>query len=111
MVGDTFGKLLRAARKQAGFHTIAAFADAIGHWENDRRKPYSSDMDRPKVMQIFQLLVEKGGIDDTTQIDAMLAALARPTLSDADGGFVNWHSFMQQSSRNHVFGCQCGKLG
>lgn len=96
MAGETFGKLLRAARKQAGFHTIAAFADAlseceldytddaIGHWENDRRRPYSSDVDRPRTLQIFQLLVEKGGIDDTAQIDAMLAALGRPTLSDEE---------------------------
>jgi hypothetical protein len=96
MADETFGKLLRAARKRAGFHTIAAFADAlsergldysddaIGHWENDRRRPYSSDADRPKTLQIFQLLVEKGGIDDTTQIDAMLAALGRPTLSDEE---------------------------
>jgi len=96
MDDETFGKLLRAARKRAGFHTIAAFADslseyglaytddAIGHWENDRRRPYSSDADRPKVMQIFQLLVQKGGFSDTTQIDAMLMALNRPALSNEE---------------------------
>lgn len=96
MTDETFGKLLRTARKEAGFHTIAAFADAlserglaytddaIGHWENDRRRPYSSDTDRPKVMRIFQLLVEKGGIENTTQIDAMLMALNRPVLSNEE---------------------------
>lgn len=96
MADETFGKLLRTARKEAGFHTIAAFTDAlserglaytddaIGHWENDRRHPYSSDTDRPKVMQIFQLLVEKGGIENTIQIDAMLMALNRPVLSNEE---------------------------
>lgn len=66
MAGETFGKLLRAARKQASFHTIAAFADAlsergldytddaIGHWENDRRRPYSSDADRPAAQIVVQ---------------------------------------------------------
>lgn len=94
MNDESFGKLLRAARKRAGFHTIASFADAlsehgldysddaIGHWENDRRRPYSSDADRPKTLQIFRLLAEMGGIDDRTQIDAMLTLLGRPVLSD-----------------------------
>lgn len=96
MGDETFGQMLRAARKRAGFHTIAAFADAlserelaytddaIGHWEKDRRRPYSSDMDRPKMLQIFQLLVERGGIDGTAQIDMMLAALDRPALNDEE---------------------------
>lgn len=96
MIDETFGKLLRAARKQAGFHTIAAFADAlserglaytddaIGHWENDRRKPYHSDKDRLDTLKIFQLLVEKRGIENTSQVDAMLAALNRPSLSNAE---------------------------
>jgi hypothetical protein len=96
MGDETFGKLLRAARKEAGFHTIAAFADAlsesglpytddaIGHWENDRRKPYHLDKDRPDVLKIFQLLVEKRGIENTDQIDALLAALKRPALSDEE---------------------------
>ncbi|NJL57203.1 ATP-binding protein [bacterium] len=96
MDDETFGKLLRAARKRAGFHTIAAFADslseyglaytddAIGHWENDRRKPYHSDKDRLNTLKIFQLLVEKRGIEHTTQIDAMLLALNRPALSNEE---------------------------
>lgn len=89
----TFGQLLRAARKHAGFHTIASFADAlsdldlvytddaIGHWENDRRRPYRSDGDRADVIKVFQLLVKNGGIEDTSQIDTMLMALDRPGLS------------------------------
>jgi len=94
--GETFGALLRAARKRAGFHTIADFADAlsqigldytddaIGHWENDRRKPYRSDADREKVLRIFQLLAENGGIDDLVRVDDMLKALSRPSLSDEE---------------------------
>ena len=56
MSDETFGQLLRAARKRAGFRTMAAFADAlsdrgliysddaIGQWENNRRRPYHTDV-------------------------------------------------------------------
>jgi hypothetical protein len=114
MADETFGKLLRAARKRAGFHTIATFADAlserglaytddaIGHWENDRHKPYHSDKDRLDTLKIFQLLVEKRGIEHTTQIDTMLVALNRPTLSNEEKAtyFSDLGTPMQKATTN-----------
>jgi len=93
MAGETFGQLLRAARKRAHFHTITAFTDAldqaglsysddaVGSWETDRRKPYHTDADRDVVLKIFKVLVEHGGIEDTAALDQMLIALERPPLS------------------------------
>lgn len=98
MANETFGVLLRAARIRAGFHTIAAFADAlsdhglvytddaIGHWENDRRRPYRLDSDRSTVLNIFRVLAKTGGLVNTAQMDTMLTALDRPRLSDAERG-------------------------
>jgi len=96
MDGETFGQQLRKARKQVGFLTIAAFADAlserglvysddaIGHWENDRRRPYHSDGDRADVLRLFQLLAERGGIQQIADVDALLGALNRPPLNAAE---------------------------
>lgn len=96
MADETFGALLRAARIKAGFHTIGTFADAlsdqglvytdeaIGNWEKDRRRPYRLDSDRSVVLKILQVLVKKGGLANTAQIDTMLTALDRPRLSDAE---------------------------
>ena len=96
MDDETFGQRLRKARKQAGFQTLAAFADAlserglvysddaIGHWENNRRRPYHTDGDRPDVLRLFQLLVERGGIQQIAEVDALLGTLNRPPLNAAE---------------------------
>ncbi len=94
MAGETFGQLLRAARMQAGFATIAAFAnalsehgdsgfteDTIGHWENDRRNPYRSAGDRPMMLNIFSFLSERGGFQTTAEIDQMLLVLDHAPLN------------------------------
>lgn len=96
MVADTFGSLLRAARKRAGFKTIASFAEAlsergaiydegaIGHWENNRRSPYQQSANRALVLTIFSVLAQHGGVTNPTEVDAMLDALARPRLTDEE---------------------------
>ncbi len=87
------GQRLRAARKRAGFSTIAAFADvlstygltytdeAIGHWETGRRRPYTHDEDRPNALTLLRVLVDNGGIDDLAEINDILAAFDRPPVS------------------------------
>ncbi len=95
MAETTFGDMLRVARKRAGFSTMAAFAvalqlrglpyteEAIGHWEKNRRKPYREG-ERPIFMSLLQVIAENGGFDHAGEIDTMLAALDRPTLSDGE---------------------------
>jgi hypothetical protein len=96
MGDESFGTQLRAARKRAGFHTIAAFVDAltevrllysedaIGSWETNRRRPYRSEIDRVTVLRIFQVLANHGGFDNAAQVDKLLAALDRPLLNSQE---------------------------
>ncbi len=77
---STFGTRLRAARLRAGFQTQAAFADhlstlglpysdeAIGHWENDRRKP----ADRVVALQLLGALAWRDGFHDLAEVNGML---------------------------------------
>lgn len=86
------GALFKAARLRAGFTTQGMFADAlaeadlyhtektIGHWENDRRRPYTGS-GRTDFLEIVRLLVQHGGFTHPEQVNALLIALERPPLS------------------------------
>ena len=87
------GQLLRKARKHAGFETLDDFADAlaehdifyttqaIGHWENGRRSPYSHPDDREMFIKIMRLLARYGGFSQPEMINDILRELDRPSLS------------------------------
>lgn len=86
---DSFGTLLRAARLRAGFASIHAFADAlaahglaytddaIGHWENDRRRP-----PRDALLPALELLAQRSGITHLAQVSRMLWLLDLRDLDD-----------------------------
>ncbi len=78
----TFGQMLRAARRQAGLSTLRAFADllsehglvysdeAIGHWENDRRRP-----DRATLLVAAGVLAARGGWESFVGVQALFESL------------------------------------
>lgn len=75
---QTFGQFLRVSRKQAGFSTLRAFADhlsehglaysdeALGHWENDRRRP-----DRDTLLIVAQVLAAQNGFQSFADVKTL----------------------------------------
>ena len=80
---DTFGTRLRTSRQRAGFHTITTFVnhlsergltysdEAIGHWENGRRKPPTREI----VLTVLSALSEAGAFTSVSEINEMLWSL------------------------------------
>ena len=88
---DSFGSLLRAARRRAGFSTLDQFAnylaslgitytnEALGHWENDRRTP-----ERKVLLRVLGALAGAGGIRDLHEVNRMLWLLGWRDISQQE---------------------------
>ncbi len=94
MDATSFHVQLRAARQRAGFAQLTDFADALsvegivysddalGHWENGRRRPPN----REALFGVLKLIADRGGLRSLAEVNALLYSLDWRDLNGDEQG-------------------------